>query len=267
MMQPTRPTRTITAAVAHAGGEAALAKAEALGVWVNAGVCDPGGALFQGGLPVVVVGETAGGIGVFGHQGVSILRPLALTGGRDVLICRFDSWAHAQDREDSDVRNVWVAKRDGLVKGEAERKQVTGLEVWFDLPEVPAAAHAPRWKMSLALIAAVFALVYPLQLIIRPLVPTWPHWVKTLTIAGIQTLLMTYLAMPRVTARLKPWLFRSAHPPQPATAAHLAKRPAGRPDRARRGRHRRDPHRPATPGNAADRTILSGRLDLPSVST
>ena len=142
-----------------------------------------------------------------GHQGVNILRPSNQTGGRYVLIYRFDSWAHAQDWEESDIRNDWVARLDGLIEGEAERKRVTGLEVWFDLPQVPAAAHAPRWKMALVLIGVVFALVYPLQLIVLPLVPGWPHWLKTLTIAVIQVLLMTYLVMPRVTALLKPWLF------------------------------------------------------------
>lgn len=42
-MQATRPTRTITAAAALAGVRAAVEKAEALGVAVNACVCDAGG--------------------------------------------------------------------------------------------------------------------------------------------------------------------------------------------------------------------------------
>lgn len=142
-----------------------------------------------------------------GHQGVNVHRPSAQTGGRYVLIYRFDSDAHAKAWETSEERAHWIARLEGITEGEGDRKRVTGLEVWFDLPEVPAAAHAPRWKMSLVLIAVVFALVYPLQLIVLPLTPDWPHWLRTLTIAVIQVLLMTYLVMPRVTALLKPWLF------------------------------------------------------------
>lgn len=144
-----------------------------------------------------------------GHMGVNILRPSVQTGGRYVLIYRFDSWANCQTWEDSDTRADWVAKLDGLVEGDAEKRRVTGLEAWFDLPEipVPAAKHAPRWKMAVVLVAVVFVVVYPLQLIVLPLTGSWPHWTRTLTIAVIQVLLMTYVLMPRVTKALRGWLF------------------------------------------------------------
>jgi Uncharacterized protein conserved in bacteria len=142
-----------------------------------------------------------------GHMGVNILKPSGATDGRYVLIYKFDTWAHCQAWEDSQTRKDWVGKLGDMVEGEGERKRVTGLEAWFELPEVPAAKHAPRWKMSIVLIVVVFVLVYPLQLIILPFVPSWPHWVKTLTIAVIQVLLMTYIFMPRVTKALKNWLF------------------------------------------------------------
>ena len=142
-----------------------------------------------------------------GHLGVNILRPSGKTDGRYVLIYRFDSWAHCERWEQSDTRAGWTARLAGLVEGEAETRRVTGLEAWFDLPEVPAAKHAPQWKMALVLIGVVFVLVYPLQLIILPLIPDWPHWLKTLLIAVIQVLLMTYLVMPRVTRALRSWLF------------------------------------------------------------
>jgi len=142
-----------------------------------------------------------------GHMGVNVLRPSAATKGRYVLIYRFDSWAHCEAWEESDARALWVEKLGGIVEGETETRKATGLEAWFDLPDVPAAKHAPQWKMALVLIGVVFVIVFPLQLIILPLVPDWPHWLKTLTIAVIQVLLMTYLVMPRVTRALRAWLF------------------------------------------------------------
>ncbi|PRY85038.1 hypothetical protein [Donghicola tyrosinivorans] len=98
---------------------------------------------------------------------------------------------------------MWVDRLEGLVEGEAEMRRVTGLDAWFDLPEVPTAKHAPRWKMAITLIVVVFVIVYPLQLIVTPLTAGWPHCLRTLTIAVTQVLLMTYFVMPRVTRALK----------------------------------------------------------------
>lgn len=152
-------------------------------------------------------GITAAAADFPGHMGVNILRPSGSTDGRYVLIYRFDSWAHCQAWERSETRQTWVAQLDGIVVGEAETRRVTGLEAWFDLPEVPAAKHAPQWKMAVVLIVVVFVIVFPLQLTILPLTTDWPHWSRTLLIAVIQVLLMTYLVMPRVTRALRGWLF------------------------------------------------------------
>ena len=142
-----------------------------------------------------------------GHMGVNILRPSGKTDGRYVLIYRFDSWAHCETWEKSETRAHWVRQLAEIVEGEAETRRVTGLEAWFDLPEVPAAKHAPQWKMAITLIVVVFAIVFPLQLLILPLTSDWPHAARTLLIAVIQVLLMTYLVMPRVTKLLRGWLF------------------------------------------------------------
>ncbi|MGB0659108.1 MAG: antibiotic biosynthesis monooxygenase [Mangrovicoccus sp.] len=144
-----------------------------------------------------------------GHMGVNILRPSGQTDGRYVLIYRFDTWHHCEAWERSDTRAEWVAKLGDLVEGDSELRRVTGLEAWFDLPEIPLPAqkHAPQWKMALVLVVVVFVVVYPLQLTILPLTQNWPHWTRTLTIAVIQVLLMTYVLMPRVTKALRGWLF------------------------------------------------------------
>nr|BAH89307.1 hypothetical protein [uncultured bacterium]BAH89750.1 hypothetical protein [uncultured bacterium]BAH90576.1 hypothetical protein [uncultured bacterium] len=146
--------------------------------------------------------------GFAGHMGVSILRPSGKTGDRYVLIYRYDSWAHCEAWERSDARRKWTEKLADMVEGDPETRRATGLEAWFELPEVPASKPAPQWKMALVLIAVVFVIVFPLQLLILPLTADWPHWSRTLLIAIIQVLLMTYLVMPRVTALLKNWLFR-----------------------------------------------------------
>lgn len=142
-----------------------------------------------------------------GHQGVNILRPSAQTGGRYVLIYRFGTWAQCDAWERSDLRAVWVSKLGDLVEGAAEMRRVTGLEAWFDLPEVPVSKPAPRWKMALVLIVVIFALVYPLQLLAGAFLSHWPRPFVTLTVAVIQVCLMTWVVMPPVTRALRKWLF------------------------------------------------------------
>jgi len=143
-----------------------------------------------------------------GHQGVNVLRPSGQTDGQYVLIYRYDTWANCENWEQSQTRAAWVAKLSDIVEGEAQTRRVTGLEFWFDLPQVPVSAKAPQYKMAIVLIGVVFALVYPLQISIGPLLGALPHPLQTLVIAVIQVLLMTYLVMPRVTQFLKGWLFR-----------------------------------------------------------
>lgn len=151
-----------------------------------------------------------------GHLGLSVLRPSRATQGEYVLIYRFDSYEHGRAWEESDTRKAWIDRLDGIVEGEPTYKKVTGLEFWFDLPSVPAAASPSPHKMALTLIVVVFALIYPLQLTIGAWLSGAPLWLKVLAIVVLQVLLMTYVVMPRVTRLLKPWLFGSAGSPPTA---------------------------------------------------
>ncbi|MCF8480200.1 MAG: antibiotic biosynthesis monooxygenase [Rhodospirillum sp.] len=144
-----------------------------------------------------------------GHQGAHVLRPRQ-PGGEYVLIYRYDTYAHCQAWEDSLERAKWLAKLDDLVEGEATMKRVTGLESWFDLPEVPVAAKPPPHKMAITLIVVVFVIVWPLNVYVGPVLTDLglPLPVKIFVIATIQVLLMTYLVMPRVTRLIRGWLFK-----------------------------------------------------------
>lgn len=145
-----------------------------------------------------------------GQQGLSVLRPSDQNGGHYVLIYRFDSHENAAAWENSSERADWITRLDGISDGDGDRKTATGLEVWFDLPKVPAASPPPRHKMAVVLIAVIFALVFTLQIVLGPYMADWPRWTQVLTIVTIQVLSMTYLIMPVITALLKRWLFRKA---------------------------------------------------------
>lgn len=146
-----------------------------------------------------------------GHLGVNVLRPSAATDGEYVIIYRFDTYAHSKAWEESEERTQWTARLDDLVEGDTKVRKVTGLEFWFDLPEVPVHAQPSQHRMALTLIVVVFLLLLAINLALAPLLDHL-HWIpRLLVVVTLQVLLLTYVVMPKVTRLLKPWLFRTPH--------------------------------------------------------
>lgn len=141
-----------------------------------------------------------------GHLGTNVLRPSAATRYEYVLIYRFDSYQNCQSWEESELRQQWLDRLDGLVEGCATTQRGTGLEFWFDLPELPIAKPAPG-KMALVLVVVVYVLVMALNILFDPLLDSMPMWLRTFCVVTAQVLLMTYLVMPHVTRLLKGWLY------------------------------------------------------------
>lgn len=144
-----------------------------------------------------------------GHQGVHILKPSSKTGGEYVLVVGFDSYAHQRTWEGSDERKQFLDELDSkdLVEGAAEIKTVSGLEFWFQLPEVPVHAKPNRHKMALVLMVVVFGLLISINFAFGFWLNTLPVAAKLAVMVVGQVLMMTYLVMPAVTRLLKSWLF------------------------------------------------------------
>lgn len=143
-----------------------------------------------------------------GHHGASVLRPCAATHQQYVIIYRFASYEDCQRWEASDTRKEWLAKIEPWVEGEAVTRRGTGLEFWFDLPELPAQKPPSPHKMALVLVVVVFTLVMAINLIFGSWLAELPIWLRTFLVVLTQVLLMTYIVMPRVTKLLKAWLFK-----------------------------------------------------------
>lgn len=142
-----------------------------------------------------------------GHQGSNVLRPSASTGNCYVLIYRFDNYANCQTWENSELRQHWLDKLESLIEGEPKVQRGTGLEFWFDLPELPVSQHPSPHKMALVLIVVVYVLIMGVNIVLGPLLKGAEPWLRTAVIVILQVLLMTYLVMPHVTRLLKGWLF------------------------------------------------------------
>jgi len=95
-----------------------------------------------------------------------------------------------------------------MLEGEPIRKKVSGLEVWFDLPEIEMTSQAPRYKMALIITIVLFALSVIQGLLFGQVLDAMPWPVRTLVIIVVNVMLMTYLLMPYLTKSLKKWLYQ-----------------------------------------------------------
>lgn len=152
-----------------------------------------------------VQGITAQALEFPGHMGVNVIRPTPPS-SEYVTIFRFDSYQHSRDWEESDIRADWLSRLEGVTEGEEAVEKGTGLEFWFNLPELPAAHPSPH-KMALVLLVVVYVMLTVINFLLTPLTGDWPGPVRLLLTVLCQVLLMTYLVMPRVTRMLKNWLY------------------------------------------------------------
>ncbi|GAC18641.1 antibiotic biosynthesis monooxygenase [Paraglaciecola arctica] len=143
-----------------------------------------------------------------GHMGSNVLRPAPSTGDEYVIIYRFDNYANCMKWEQSALRQQWLDKLESMVVGESTTQRATGLEFWFDLPELPLNKKPSSHKMALVLIIVVYLLVMLINVIFQSLFEGLNIWFRSLIVVVGQVLLMTYIVMPWVTRLLKNWLFK-----------------------------------------------------------
>ena len=143
-----------------------------------------------------------------GYLGAEFHRPSAV-GGDYVSVFRFDSLAHLDAFERSDLRTRFLAEVAPLSNSDAVWERMTGLEFWFDPPKGTVVAQPSPHRMAIVLVAVVFTLVLAINLSIGPLMAGWPLPLRLLITVTIQVALMTYVIMPPLTRALAPWIYPS----------------------------------------------------------
>lgn len=139
-----------------------------------------------------------------GHISGEVFRGPPGPGGRDYhAVYRFTDPETLRAWEFSDDRQALLAKLEPLTTGQS-RRELTGLEAWFDLPG--AAAPPPRNRMALLTWVALWPTVSLILAGVLALGADWPFLVRTGATTAIAVVLMTYVVMPRLTRAAMPWL-------------------------------------------------------------
>jgi uncharacterized protein len=120
--------------------------------------------------------------------------------------------------ESSAERHWWLRSGEEFVH-DARVERRTGIEGWFDVSasslldsthQPPVGVAPPRWKQAVTIWLGFFPtnLVFTLLVSLLPVWGTVPLVARVLITTVVLTPVMTYLVLPFVTARLRPWLER-----------------------------------------------------------
>ena len=156
-----------------------------------------------------ISGITAAAMTFEGHLGANVFRPSSRQNNQYHIIFKFDRASNLHIWEESETRRQWLARAESLLLEPPTIRIITGLETWFTLPSPKPIIPPPRYKMASITLLALFPLIQLVNFIFAPLLDLLPlpSLLRSLILTGITVLLMTYVAMPRMTKLFSRWLY------------------------------------------------------------
>jgi antibiotic biosynthesis monooxygenase (ABM) superfamily enzyme len=143
-----------------------------------------------------------------GHQGLTVLAPSAAAPRTYTYLFRFDSYAHLQAWEQSAEKEAWIEKLQDILETPPEKRVLTGLEYWFQLPGSAVTVPPKRYKMATLTVIAIYPLSQIVPRVLRSLPDFMPSLLRSLCYSVTLVVLMTYVVMPTVTRLFARWLFK-----------------------------------------------------------
>jgi uncharacterized protein len=140
-----------------------------------------------------------------GYRGVTTLSPQGFDSDVRYLIWRFDNQQNLENWEKSGERAVFLAE----VKAYADQfyEKASGMETWFELPDMHRVVAPPRWKMFIVTMFAVVVVSFVARSLLGPFIGSWPLIASILVYSVILVGTLTYFAMPQLSRLLRKWLY------------------------------------------------------------
>ncbi|MEO0845664.1 MAG: hypothetical protein AAFY50_04470 [Cyanobacteria bacterium J06648_1] len=156
-----------------------------------------------------ISGITTSAMTFEGHLGTNVFRPSSPTDNEYRIIFKFDHASNLKIWEESECRRQWLARAESLRLEPARIRVITGLETWFTLPSPKVISPPPRYKMAIVTLITLFPLIQLANITLAPLLALspLPLLLRSFIITAVLVLLMTYIAMPRMTKLFSRWLY------------------------------------------------------------
>lgn len=145
-----------------------------------------------------------------GYLGATMFRPVTRDDPEYRIMFKFSSDAHLQNWEQSPERTSRLGDIERLLASPTQREVTYGIAHWFDLPSQPASSHPsppPKYKMTIVSWLALYPIVTVIFWLFGESLATIPLMLRTLLVTAVVMLLMSYVAMPRMTRWFHRWLF------------------------------------------------------------
>jgi uncharacterized protein len=125
--------------------------------------------------------------------------------GLNHLVHLFDDRRHLDTWENSARRIELIDRGNNL--SDVRRTTADGLHSWFTVTTT-----SPRWKSFVLTWLAVYPILLGLATLFRWIAPGLPQPALLAISSCTLTALLTWVVLPFVSGRVRPWLFRSAGP-------------------------------------------------------
>ncbi|WP_221794165.1 antibiotic biosynthesis monooxygenase [Oceanobacter mangrovi] len=142
-----------------------------------------------------------------GYLGANLFRPGEGSPADYRIVFRFADVTALDAWEQSPQRAGILQAIEPLLAAPSQRQRLSGIALWFDLPDAPAHPTPPRYKMTLVSWLALYPIVTLVFLLFGDWLQLLPLLLRTLLVTALVIFLMTYVAMPRLTRWFRFWLF------------------------------------------------------------
>ena len=142
-----------------------------------------------------------------GYLGTTIIIPGGSKSPLRYIIRRFADKA-AMERWDNSEESLRLLK-EANDYSTRHYDTSTGLETWFTLPDLKTLSQSPppRWKMTIVIFFAAYAISSLSRSILTPFIGEWPILGNAVIYTTILVVSLTYFALPIGNRLLRHWLY------------------------------------------------------------
>ena len=138
-----------------------------------------------------------------GYLGTTILAPGGNISSLRYVINRFADQASLDAWENSEVALSLIEE----VSKYSTLQRVTGLETWFNLPNLKTISAPPKWKMAIVSFIAAYSISSVAHFILSIYLGQQRPLLTEILMTVILVIGLTYFAMPLLSRLLRRWLY------------------------------------------------------------
>lgn len=146
-----------------------------------------------------------------GHLGATMFRPSSPEDPEYRIIFKFEDENRLSAWLNSNVRKAYLEQIDALLIEPSKFETLPGLATWFTLPGRVSVKPPQKYKMAIVSWIGLFPIVAGIFWLFGKQLESIPLLPRVGLVTALVMVLMTWVAMPRLTKLFAPWLYPGNH--------------------------------------------------------